>query len=165
MPRAYIYAKLEDEMALRHLRDRMSRVVDTEGYYRPIAPHMTIIPPFIAEEGTQLSIKEAVGRSQLKGSTVKFSTLSVFENIHKPKVICLKADPLFGDKRENLVEKISKDMQREPTKSFRPHVSLLKFQIEDMEPPTDVKRSIQREIKHTPCPQSTEITNVKVEIE
>jgi 2'-5' RNA ligase len=164
MSRAYIYAKLEDEVLIRGLRDRIFRATNASKYYKKVEPHMTIVPPFEVKESHESAVKEVTCQSELDNSQIKFESLSSYTSPEKPYVVSLDVEWQLAQQREQLLDKLEPYLERSPSKEFEPHVTLLKVLVPDADVPDNIKSKIQHEVAHTPPPQSTEIRSLKCEV-
>lgn len=164
MSRAYIYAELKSEMSIRRLRDRIFRAANAQTHYKRVKPHMTIVSPCRTKEGHEDQVKEVIKQSKLNNSKIEFESLSSYTSIEEPYVVSLDVQLQRAEERAKLVEQLEPHLERNSSKEFEPHVTLLKLLVPDEGVPQQIKDNIRHEVSHTLPPRSTEIDSLKCEI-
>jgi 2'-5' RNA ligase len=163
MTRAYISAKLEHDLRLRSLRDRLYNCIDGSKYYRKIDPHITVIPPFNIKDGHEEEVQELVDKSSLTGKEVVINSLAVWENISKPYVVMLNISIDMEEERERLLDGLEGMTVNDIPQPVRPHITLFKTGEWYESHPERTKESIQQEIMDRNRFMDTKVHKVETE--
>lgn len=163
MPRAYISARVKDELRIKQLRDRLWMMTDARRFYKKKNPHITVVPPFTVKEGCEREVERLVDDCPLKGREVEVNTLGVYENIHKPYVVLLDVDVEIEEVRNNLIDDLQQYVDGRIIEPVRPHITLFKTQGWWDEAEQDVKETLQYEIMNRHGFKNTEVSRVVAE--
>lgn len=162
--RAYISAKLQDEMWIRRLRDDLYSLTGARLYYRKVNPHITVIPPFTFDGQKENEVRELVNDCPLKGRDVNVNGLSVWKNIDEPFVVMLDVDVEMQDVRDRMMTKLRNGLSANVSEPVDPHVTLFKTTGDWDDVSSDIKDSIEREIERRKTFKDTEIKKVELEL-
>lgn len=163
MPRAYISARVKDELRIRQLRDQLWSITKAHKFYKKKIPHVTVIPPFTVKSGCEERVESLVEDTELKGREVKVNSVSVYQNIHNPYVVLLDVDVNIQDVRNELLTELPEYADGRIVEPSNPHITLFKTQgwWEDVD--KDVKDKLQQEIMHRKMLADTSISHVEID--
>jgi len=165
MPRAYISAKVNDELHIKNLRDQLWNITNADGLYRKKTPHITVVPPFTVKNGHEHYVKSLVEDCKLEDRPVKINTIGTYLNIHKPYVVLLYVDVTIKDVRNKLINELEEHTQGKIIQPVEPHITLFKTQGWWDSVDEKVKQRLQREILNRNSFKDTKIRDVNVEFE
>jgi 2'-5' RNA ligase len=163
MSRAYISARVKDELRIKSIRDKLWAIADAREYYKKVTPHITVIPPFTVKKGSEQNVEQLVEDSPLVGREVKVNRIGVYENIIEPYVVLLNVDVEIEDVRRDLLDELPEHTQGEIIEPVRPHITLFKTRGHWSEIDKDIRVRIQQEVIHMTTFQNTEVDKVEVD--
>lgn len=157
MLRAYVWAKPENILQFKTVRDEVWKVTKAEEYYVKKEPHITLIPPFSVKDGCKKDVKETFESFDIVGCDICVGSLSVYQNIHLPFVVMVNIEMSCSDKIDQLRDELSQFSRGNPTEVDNHHITLFKTQgwwseIDDFR-----KRILQNEIMGRPRMKNTEV--------
>lgn len=143
--RGYIEAKLADETAITHLRDRLYERTGAATNFRRIPPHLTLIPPFTIDETQVDQVNRLLETSPLHGRTIPITGVGVWPSIVNPRVVLLTTPVDIEQERSRLATALEELGARDCEAPVRPHITLFKTDNGYTVSPS-VKQSIHRAI-------------------
>lgn len=146
MTRVYISAKPDKYLYVKSLRDELWRIVDARYDYMKSDPHITVIPPFSIDDDKTDQVDEIISGLRLKGQDVKVNGLSVYKNIHRPRVVMLDIEVDMESEREYLKKELKKLTDSNIRDPVNPHITLFKTSVNSGDVSDKLKQSLQNEI-------------------
>lgn len=164
MKRAYVSAKLKDELPLREQRDTIWNVINGSAYYKKVDPHITVIPPFTMKEGHEKDVKREVEQVDLKGTEVRMKEVDVYESIDKPYVVLVQVDTEIREKQLSLKESLEQYANGGIIQPPEPHITLFKTLGFWDDLPDGLSSRLEREINNRRPVRDTEIRSVTADV-
>lgn len=128
MPRAYISAKIENELEVKKQRDTLWLVTGAHRYYKKVDPHITIIPPFTVKEGHEKDVESVVSKLNMIGKSVNVTDFNLYEDIQEPYVVMLSVDVDLQNERNVLMNELAPHTKGNIVEPVAPHITLFKTQ-------------------------------------
>lgn len=163
MPRAYVYATVEEELRIKELRDVLWNVIDAGRFYKKKDPHITVIPPFSVMGGHKKDVLEIVGSELVSDKKVEIETIGVYENIHIPYVVLLRVNADVYSIADNLRPRLERYTDNGVPEPVTPHITLFKTQGWWDEIDDELKDELQQEIMHRNTIRDTTMDRLYVE--
>lgn len=164
MPRAYISAKVENEIEVKQQRDTLWQVTDAHRYYKKVDPHVTIVPPFTVKDGHEEDVQRIVDRLNVKGKTVEVTDIGFYENINDPFVVMLSVSVDLQRERDLLMEELPQHTKRNIIEPVTPHITLFKTQGWWDSIDVETKDKLQYEISNRQPVRDTRLKSATVDL-
>jgi len=146
MTRVYISAKPDKYLYVKSLRDELWRIVDARYDYMKKDPHLTVVPPFSIDDDKTDEVDEIVSNMRLKGKEIEVNGLSVYKNIHRPRVVMLDINVDIENEREQLKNELKGITNSKIRDPVEPHITLFKTSVNSSDVSDKLKQSLQNEI-------------------
>lgn len=163
MPRAYISARLEDELAIKKHRNILWNVTNADRYYKKVDPHITVIPPFTVKQGHEDDVKRVANNLNIKGKQVSITGFDLYEGLSEPFVVLLSVDVDLESERQDLMEKLPPHIKGSMVEPVTPHITLFKTQGWWEEIDDETSERLNRELNNRYPPRDTKITRVETD--